>query len=154
MLLRRTALAIGSLALLGGLAACDLPGSTPPVISRDVQPNDTQDDAPLIPVGRVIHGTVDGHDTVDWYKLAVPLEGDRVNVACLATSPATVEAVLYANGEVRDLRHVDCADGPGSLTLNWPLDPGVEVWIQVNPNALDTQATYAFRATIVPNTGG
>jgi hypothetical protein len=82
MFLRRAALALGTLALVGGLAGCDLPGGTPPQISRDTRPNDTRETAQLVEAPITLTGTLGPIDRDDWYEIAPPSEAQILWQRC------------------------------------------------------------------------
>ena len=121
MQLRRLALALGSLALVGSLAACDLPGGTPPQVSYDVAPNDTREEAPTVPTPVTIRGTVDEQDYSDWYQLTPPSQSTGLYITCtgdiefyavrqIMTTMAAPPPVDYCDGTPRFLIEVDPSD--------------------------------------------
>lgn len=140
MMLRRAALAFGSLALVGTLAACDLPGGTPPTISVDVEPNDVQEDAREIFVPQVVRGTfgpTGSGDTQDWYLLKPPAVQSSLTVSC----PAGPYRFSITIGQTSSSRSCD----EGAQTLELPsILPEDDVYLNVYQAMVDVPVvTYA-----------
>jgi hypothetical protein len=140
MFLRRAVLALGSLALVASLAACDLPGGTPPTLGPDVAPNDNPESAPRVYVPGLIRGSNDPDDLSDYYRVVPPTKGQALGVRCVS---GDVILTVSVNDE---LRHRDCAaEGPG--TIDVPIvGPGDEIVIGVG---LSMTATHPFTAYVI-----
>jgi hypothetical protein len=90
--MRRTARLLAILPALVVLASCDLPGGTAPrALVPDQVPNDSPEDAVLLPAGWRIAGSVDPSDRMDWYEIAPPSEPQEVLVTCTGRISLTFE---------------------------------------------------------------
>ena len=129
MLLRRTALALGSLALVASLAACDLPGGTPPVVSWDAVPNDNSVDAPLVPVPVTIRGSVDADDWDDYYRLTPPATESTMHIVCTGEINISLSQTTQGDDASAAAPPVDpyCDGEPETFFV--PVVPGAELYV-------------------------
>jgi hypothetical protein len=95
---------------LGLLAGCDLPAGTPAAISPDRVPNDTFEDAVLVPAGRLVTGTVDPNDPADWYRVPPPAEPPQ-------------DLYLTCTGRVSFIVMVQLAEAPSEARAAAPFNP-------------------------------
>jgi hypothetical protein len=146
--MRRSAVVLAALlAGLGLLAGCDLPaGSGPRSLLPDQVPNDTPEQAPLVRVPALIHGSLDAYDQIDYYALRPPTGPVAVYVTC--TGEITVGAgVLSQEQGTSDIALCD-----GTPQLVGEYDAGQGPVLAILP-AGDGFAPYAltvrYEATLI-----